>query len=137
MSAPVLPTVNALLNGTSMVLLMLGRRAVKRGRNHAHRNWMVAALGTSAAFLVSYLAYHARAGSTSYPHYDWTRPVYFAVLVPHIILAALMVPFILAAVVFALKGRFTAHTRITRWLWPVWMYVSVSGVLIYAMLYLR
>ena len=137
MSVPVLPTLNALLNGTSMVLLALGWCAVKKGKHTAHRNWMIAALGTSAAFLVSYLVYHAQAGSTPYPHHDWTRPLYFTVLVPHILLAALMVPFIVAAVIFAAKGKFRAHTRITRWLWPVWMYVSVSGVVIYAMLYLR
>lgn len=137
MSAPVLPIVNALLNGTCMVLLILGRIAVKRGRSDAHRNWMTAALATSTLFLASYLVYHAQAGSMPYPHHDWTRPVYFVVLIPHILLAALMVPFILAAVILAVKGKVQAHTRITRWLWPVWMYVSVSGVVIYAMLYLR
>jgi putative membrane protein len=98
---------------------------------------MAAALVTSTIFLASYLVYHAQAGSTPYPHHDWTRPLYFVVLIPHIILAALMVPFILAAVILAWKRRFRAHTRITRWLWPVWMYVSVSGVAIYAMLHLR
>ena len=138
MSVPLLPTLNALLNSTSMVLLSLGWLAIKRrGRRDAHRNWMIAALASSALFLVSYLIYHAQAGSTPYPHHDWTRPLYFLVLVPHILLAALMVPFILAAVLFAFQGRFGAHTRITRWLWPVWMYVSISGVAIYLMLYVR
>ena len=93
------------------------------------------ALLVSAAFLTSYLIYHANVGSTPYPHHDWTRPVYFTILIPHVVLAALMTPFILAAVWYALRGRFDRHVRITRWLWPVWMFVSVSGVVIYWMLY--
>ena len=135
MPPPFLPTLNAALNGLSMVLLSLGWRAIRRGDRTRHRNWMIAALASSALFLTSYLVYHARAGSTPYPRQDWTRPLYFAVLAPHILLAGLMVPFILAAVVLAWRGRFAAHARITRRVWPVWMYVSVSGVVIYLMLY--
>jgi putative membrane protein len=135
MDAPFQPSLNAALNALSMVLLTLGWRAIKRGRRTAHRNWMIAALASSAVFLASYLVYHARVGSTPYPYQDWTRPVYFGVLVPHILLAGLMAPFILAAVALAWRARFAAHARITRWLWPVWMYVSVSGVAIYLMLY--
>ena len=135
MSAPFPPTLNAVLNGVTMVFLILGKRAIGRGEIERHRGWMLAALCSSAAFLTSYLWYHAQHGSTLYPHHDWTRAVYFVVLIPHILLAAIMVPFILAAVVLAMMRRFKAHTRITRWLWPVWMYVSVSGVAIYLMLY--
>ena len=86
-------------------------------------------------FLTSYLIYHARVGSVPYPHHDWTRPVYFAVLVPHIVLAAAIVPFIVAAVIHALRGNFDRHTRITRLLWPAWMFVSLSGIAVYFMLY--
>ena len=96
---------------------------------------MVSALISSAAFLICYLIYHAQVGSVPYPYYDWTRPVYFIILVPHIILAAIMSPFILLALWFALRNQFEKHRKIVRWLWPVWMYVSVSGVIIYLMLY--
>ena len=96
---------------------------------------MLAALATSALFLASYLVYHARVGSVPYPRHDWTRPVYFGILIPHVILAGVMVPFILLAVLHAWRRRFDRHVRITRWVWPVWLFVSVSGVAIYLMLY--
>lgn len=97
---------------------------------------MWSALVSSTLFLISYLIYHYRAGSVPYPYHDWTRVLYFVILIPHVILAAVMVPFIIAAVYFAIRGRFDKHTRITRWLWPVWMFVSISGVIVYIMLYL-
>lgn len=96
---------------------------------------MISALAASGLFLVSYLIYHYNVGSVKYPHYDWTRPVYFAVLIPHVVLAAVMTPFIVIAVWHAIKGRFEKHKRITRWLWWVWMFVSVSGIVVYLMLY--
>ena len=96
---------------------------------------MTAALASSTLFLISYLIYHYSAGSVPYPHHDWTRPLYFAILIPHGILATFMVPFILMAVRHAWQGRFDRHKRLTRWVWPVWMFVSVSGVAIYLMLY--
>ena len=96
---------------------------------------MLGALAASTAFLVSYLVYHGAAGSVPYGRHDWTRPLYFAVLVPHIILATAMVPFVAAALWHAGRGHFEQHTRITRWLWPVWVVVSASGVLVYLMLY--
>jgi uncharacterized membrane protein YozB (DUF420 family) len=98
---------------------------------------MLSALVSSALFLASYLIYHAQVGSVPYPHHDWSRPIYFAILIPHVILAAVMTPFIIAAVVFALRGQFERHKRIVRWLWPVWIFVSISGVVVYVMLYLR
>jgi putative membrane protein len=127
--------VNASLNFVSAVLLMLGYLAIKRGNQERHRAIMISALISSALFLVSYLVYHANVGSVPYLRHDWTRPLYFIILIPHVALAGIMVPFILAAVYYALKGRFDRHTRITRWLWPVWMFVSVSGVVVYLMLY--
>jgi putative membrane protein len=127
--------VNASLNFISAVLLSFGYYAIKRDRPETHRKFMVAALISSALFLTSYLIYHANVGSVPYLRHDWTRPVYISILIPHVSLAALMVPFIIAAVYFALRGKFGAHTRITRWLWPVWMFVSISGVIVYVMLY--
>ncbi len=135
MSVTDLPTLNATLNLISAVFLALGYVFIKQGRPERHKKMMVAALITSALFLTSYLIYHYAVGSVPYPHHDWTRPVYFAILIPHVILAALMVPFVLMAVYFALRERYDKHTRITRWLWPVWMFVSISGVVVYLMLY--
>ncbi len=135
MSVTDLPALNATLNLISAVFLALGYVFIKKGRPERHKKMMVAALITSALFLTSYLIYHYAVGSVPYPHHDWTRPVYFAILIPHVILAALMVPFVLMAVYFALRERYDKHTRITRWLWPVWMFVSISGVVVYLMLY--
>ncbi len=130
-----LATVNAALNLTSATLLTIGYVNIKRGRRDTHRKFMLAALTSSALFLISYLIYHYTVGSVPYPRHDWTRPVYFAILIPHVLLAALMVPFILVAVNHALKQRFEKHRRIMRWIWPVWMFVSVSGMVVYSMLY--
>ena len=130
-----LATVNAFLNAMSAALLLAGYINIKRGRQAAHKRIMLMALASSALFLISYLFYHSQVGSVPYPHHDWTRTLYFIILIPHTILAAVMVPFILLAVWHALKGRFDRHKRITRILWPVWMFVSVSGVAVYFMLY--
>ena len=131
-----LPTLNAILNATSGVLLAFAWVAIKKQHNPArHKKLMLTALAVSALFLTTYLIYHYFAGSVRYPIHDWTRTLYLAILVPHTILASLMVPFIIAAVWLALKGRFKAHVRITKVLWPVWMFVSVTGVLVYLMLY--
>lgn len=96
---------------------------------------MITALVTSALFLTSYLIYHFNVGSVPYPLNDWTRPVYFTILIPHTILATVMTPFILIAVWQALKSNFEKHKKIVHWVWPVWMFVSVSGVAVYFMLY--
>lgn len=131
-----LPTMNAVLNGVAACFLIAGWVAIKRNANRAaHRNLMIGALFSSALFLSCYLYYHARAGSVPYGGTGALRLVYFAILIPHIVLAGLMTPFILLAVWFAFQKRYHAHARITRWLWPVWMYVSVTGVLVYLMLY--
>jgi putative membrane protein len=135
MSYSFLSHVNASLNFVSAMLLTFGYLAIKRGNQQRHRTIMLAALASSALFLISYLIYHANVGSVPYLRQDWTRPVYFTILIPHVALAGIMVPFILMAVYHALKGRFDRHRRITKWLWPVWMFVSVSGVVVYFMLY--
>jgi len=130
-----LPTLNAALNGLSAILLLFGYVQIKKGRRDRHRLFMIAAVISSAAFLTFYLIYHYQVGSVPYPHYDWTRPVYFAILIPHIILAGIMAPFIIAALWFAVRGNFDRHKRLTRWVWPVWMFVSVTGIAVYIMLY--
>ncbi len=129
------PTLNAVLNAISGLLLLLGYIKIKKRDRIKHQRLMLAALVTSALFLINYLIYHNRAGSVPYPYQDWTRPIYLAVLVPHIVLAALMVPFILAAVYFALRQDFTRHRSVARRVWPVWMFVSISGIIVYLMLY--
>lgn len=135
MSVNDLPTLNAILNLVSATFLLIGYRFIKKDNQRLHKRFMISALVSSALFLTSYLIYHYYVGSVPYPYYDWTRPVYFIVLIPHVILAAVMAPFILVMVWRALKGDFVRHKRIARWVWPVWMFVSVSGVTVYLMLY--
>ena len=130
-----LPTINASLNLLSTFFLLLGYLSVRKGNRETHKKFMISALISSALFLIFYLIYHYQVGSVPYPYHDWTRSVYFTVLIPHIILAAVMFPFILIAVWYAFREQFEKHKKIVRWLWPVWMYVSISGVVIYLMLY--
>jgi len=130
-----LPTLNAILNSIATVFLTLGYINIRRGKRETHKKFMTAALIASVAFLTSYLIYHYSVPSTPYPHHDWTRPVYFAILVPHIILAALQVPFVVYIVIRAWQGQFEKHRRVARFVWPVWMFVSVTGVIVYLMLY--
>ncbi len=137
MSLADLPTLNATLNSISAVLLLLGYINIRRGERERHKRFMVAALITSTLFLISYLIYHYYVGSVPYPYHDWTRPVYFTILIPHVLLAALMTPFIATIVWRAFKGDFSKHRKLARIVWPVWMFVSVSGVVIYLMLYVR
>lgn len=132
-----LPTLNAILNASASVFLLLGYRAIRRGDRVQHKKWMVIALILSILFLTSYLIYHYAVGSVPYPHHDWTRPLYFAILIPHVILATLMTPFILMIVRWAFLENFAKHRKLARIVWPVWMFVSVTGVVVYAMLYLR
>jgi putative membrane protein len=135
MSFTDLSTVNAVLNLISFILLTSGYIQIKRKNRLSHMRIMIAALVTSGLFLVSYLIYHAQVGSVPYPHHDWTRFLYFIILIPHILLAALMVPFILLAVRYALREEFEKHKKLMRWVWPVWVFVSISGVVVYLMLY--
>ncbi|OGC07405.1 hypothetical protein A2V82_06140 [candidate division KSB1 bacterium RBG_16_48_16] len=136
MSVEKLPTLNALLNTTSFILLCLGYFFIKRGKRiNRHKASMLSALFASTLFLTSYSIYHAQVGSVPYPHHDWTRILYFSILIPHVFLAVLMVPLILAAVYFALRKKYARHKRIVKWAWPIWIFVSLSGVIVYAMLY--
>jgi putative membrane protein len=129
-----LPAVNACLNSLSALLLTAGFVFIKRGNKTAHRNCMIGALMTSTLFLVSYLYYHFHAGRTVFPE-NWFKPIYLVILLTHTVLAVVIVPLVIAAVIQALRGRFEAHKKITRWAWPLWMYVSVTGVVIYLLLY--
>ena len=130
-----LPLLNALLNMVSLGFLISGYKFIKRGAREKHKRMMISALITSGLFLTSYLVYHGLVGSVPYPRHDWTRPLYFLILVPHVILAALMGPFIIAAVILALKEKFIWHVRLVKWVWPVWIFVSGSGVMVFLMLY--
>ncbi len=130
-----LPALNATLNATSGVLLIIGWLMIKRGRVTAHKAFMGAAFVVSTLFLVSYLVYHYHAGSVPFTGTGSIRTVYFTILVTHIILAAAVVPLASVTIVLALRGRFAAHKRIARWTLPIWLYVSVTGVIVYLMLY--
>jgi putative membrane protein len=130
-----LPALNALLNTTSAVLLAAGYRLIRQGRREAHRKAMTAALAVSALFLASYLVYHAQVGSVKFTKTGWVRPVYFTVLISHTVLAACVAPMALVTVWRAWKGRFERHRRLARITLPLWLYVSVTGVIVYLMLY--
>jgi uncharacterized membrane protein YozB (DUF420 family) len=131
----IFPAVNATLNGSSAVLLLIGRWFIGRGRISIHRAFMIAALVTSSVFLLSYLYYHAHVGSVHFQGQGWSRPVYFTILISHTILAAVVVPMVIVTLSRALRERFDRHRAIARWTFPVWMYVSVTGVIVYVMLY--
>lgn len=130
-----LPSLNALLNATSALLLGAGYLFIRLRRISAHRACMLLALLSSTLFLASYLTYHYHAGSVPYRGTGWTRPVYFAILISHTILAAAVVPLALITVTRAARRRFDRHVAIARYTLPVWIYVSVTGVVIYLMLY--
>ena len=130
-----LPLLNACLNATSAALLSAGWIFIRRKRVTAHKTCMVSALVVSTLFLVSYVTYHALAGSRPFEGQGWIRLVYFPLLVSHIVLAAAIVPLALTTVYRALRGNFARHVRIARWTLPIWLYVSVTGVLVYWMLY--
>jgi len=134
---PLLPTINASLNLLAGIFLFFGWRAIKAKKPDIHRKFMVMALVASTLFLISYITYHMLIhGVTHYQGTTFWRGIYFFILLTHTPLAAIIVPFSLMAVRHALRGDFTKHVQITRWLFPVWGYVSVTGVLIYLMLYI-
>ena len=130
-----LPAVNASLNAISTVLLLTGYAFIRRGERQKHKACMIAALVTSTLFLTSYVIYHAQVGSVPFKGTGWIRTVYFAVLIPHVILAAAIVPPVLITVSRALSAKYDKHRRIARWTLPVWLYVSITGVIVYLMLY--
>ncbi|MGB4782220.1 DUF420 domain-containing protein [Candidatus Methylomirabilis sp.] len=131
----VLPTINAVLNGTSGLLLILGYLLIRQRKITAHKLCMGSALGTSTLFLISYLAYHYQVGSISFTGHGGIRALYFTILISHTVLAAVIPLLALMTVSRALRGRFDRHVRIARFTLPLWLYVSVTGVLIYFMLY--
>lgn len=135
MSFSDLPAVNACLNGLAGAWLVAGYVFIRRGQREAHRRCMLAAAATSLLFLVSYLTYHAQAGTTRFQSPGAIRTVYLTILGTHTVLAAALVPLVAVTLFRALRGRFPAHRRLARITWPVWMYVSVTGVVIYFMLY--
>ncbi len=131
----IFPVINASLNGTSAVLLVTAHSMIKRGRVATHRGLMLAAVTTSSLFLISYLYYHAHVGSVHFQGQGWSRPVYFSILISHTTLAAAIVPLVIITLSRALRQRFDRHRAIARWTYPIWLYVSVTGVIIYFMLY--
>jgi len=129
------PTLNAILNGSSAVLLVSGYTMIRRGRMAAHRAFMVLALACSTAFLVSYVLYHLKVGSVHFLGQGWVRPFYFTLLGTHTLLAIAILPLVGITLTRALREKFDRHRRIARWTLPIWLYVSVTGVVVYLMLY--
>jgi putative membrane protein len=130
-----LPAVNASLNALSGILLLIGYVLIRNGRIRQHRQCMVAAFITSSLFLVCYVVYHAQVGSVPFTRAGFVRPLYFTILITHVTLAATVPPLAIVTLSRGLKGRFVQHRAIARWTWPIWMYVSVTGVLVYTLLY--
>src|ERR1044072_1428808 len=136
-----LPIVNAGLNALSTLFLTAGYVFIKRKQQNAHRNCMIAAFATSTLFLICYLTYHTyvayylHRGPTRFLDPAWFRPIYLTILITHTILAIVIVPMVLMSLSRGLRGDFERHKRIARWTWPLWMYVSVTGVIIYLLLY--
>ena len=137
MTASDLPTLNAALNATAAVLLFTGWRYIRQGRIEAHRRCMLSAFAASTLFLISYVVYHATAGSRPFDGEGPIRVLYFVVLVTHVVLAAVIVPLALVTLARGLRRDDVRHRRLARWTFPIWMYVSVTGVVIYVMLYHR
>jgi putative membrane protein len=135
MSVADLPALNATLNAIAAVLLVTGYVLIRRGRIRQHRRVMLAAFTTSTLFLVSYVTYHANAGSRPFAGQGPIRIVYFGILISHVILAAAILPLALITLTHGLRERFDRHVPIARWTLPIWLYVSVTGVVVYWMLY--
>jgi putative membrane protein len=130
-----LPAVNASLNATASVFLVCGYVLIRRRQIALHRACMLAALGTSVLFLICYIVYHAQVGSVRFPRYGFVRPVYFTILITHVTLAVTVLPLAIITASRGLRGDYRRHKRIARWTFPIWLYVSVTGVLVYVLLY--
>lgn len=130
-----LPHLNAALNAASALLLLAGWWCIRARRIPAHRACMIAACLSSACFLVSYLVYHAHVGSVRFGRTGWVRPAYFAVLLSHTVLAVVILPLVMRTLWLAARSRFIRHAAWARWTLPLWLYVSVTGVIVYGMLY--
>ncbi len=130
-----LPALNAALNLLSAILLGSGYVFIRRKNIRSHKACMIAALLTSTVFLISYLIYHYNVGNVRFTKQGWVRPVYFFILITHVTLAVVILPLVLRTAYLAFRSRFNQHVRIARWTFPLWMYVSVTGVIVYLMLY--
>jgi len=130
-----LPAINASLNAISGVLLVIGYALMRARRIDLHRRVMIAAFFTSSLFLICYLIYHAQVGSVRFTREGFVRPVYFTILITHVTLAATVLPLAIITLTRGLKGRYPRHRAIARWTFPIWLYVSVTGVLVYVLLY--
>jgi uncharacterized membrane protein YozB (DUF420 family) len=130
-----LPALNAALNGTSAVLIASARRSIRRGNLVLHRALMIAAVVTSSLFFASYVYYHAHVGSVQFQGQGISRPIYFGILITHTILAAAVPPLVIITLTLGLRRRDSRHRAIARWTYPIWLYVSITGVVIYLMLY--
>ena len=130
-----LPAINAVLNATSGVLLIAGYLFIRARRIDAHRRSMLAAFVVSSLFLLSYVVYHAQVGSVRFTREGFVRPLYYAILITHVTLAAAVPPLAIVTLSRGLKARYPQHVRLARWTLPIWLYVSVSGVLVYVLLY--
>ena len=130
-----LPALNATLNLITVCLLVAGYRAIRDGRENTHRRFMLAAVAMSSLFFFSYGRYHWIVGSIKYPHFDWTRSIYFAILIPHIILASIVFPCIFTLLWFAVSSDFKRHKALARRAFPAWIFVSVTGIIVYLMLF--
>ncbi|HEX7795593.1 MAG TPA: DUF420 domain-containing protein [Vicinamibacterales bacterium] len=135
MTVHTLPAINASLNAISGVLLVIGYALMRARRIDLHRRVMIAAFFTSSLFLICYLIYHAQVGSVRFTREGFVRPVYFTILITHVTLAAAVLPLAIITLTRGLKGRYPRHRAIARWTFPIWLYVSVTGVLVYVLLY--
>ncbi len=135
MDYSLLPTINAILNATSGALVLLGYRNIRRGKDAIHKKFMLTAIGVSAFFLASYLVYHWEVGSVKFQGEGIIRIIYFGILISHTILAVVIVPMVLRTVYLALKGQYSKHRKIAKLTFPIWVYVSATGVIVYLMLY--
>lgn len=135
MDYSLLPTLNAILNASSGILVLLGYRNIKRSNESVHKRFMLTAMGVSAIFFASYLFYHWEVGSVKFQGSGMIRTFYFTLLISHTILAVAIVPMVLRTAYLALKGNFAKHRKIAKWTFPIWVYVSITGVMVYLMLY--
>ena len=135
MTSPLWPAVNAVLNFTAAVCLLNGYLSIKRGRRETHKRWMLAAFSCSVIFLMSYLGYHFQVGSVKFTGVGPIRTLYFGLLLSHTVLAALAAPLAVATLSRGLQARFDLHRKVARITFPIWIYVSITGVVVYLMLY--
>ncbi|HZT75374.1 MAG TPA: DUF420 domain-containing protein [Vicinamibacterales bacterium] len=135
MSVHDLPAVNATLNATSGILLLIGYALIRARKIELHRRFMIAAFAASSLFLVCYVVYHAQVGSVRFTRQGLVRPIYFTILITHVTLAAVVLPLAIFTLSRGLAAKYQVHRRVARWTFPIWLYVSVTGVLVYVLLY--